>query len=463
MTLEERIRDRKIGVLGMARSGMAAARLAMGMGGKPFVSDSGTEEKLQAQCDELKSQGIPYETGGHTDRLLGSDYLIISPGIPLKVEIVRRAQEKGIPIFSELEIASWVCPGRIAAITGANGKTTTTTLTGEILAAAGFDTHVCGNIGRPFAGIVSLMRPESVAVVEVSSFQLETVVEFAPYVAAILNLTPDHIDRHGSFEAYRKIKYRITENQTVADVFITNRDDAETVADNPASNARRLWFTAETRTDCDVYVRSERLCVRRNGAEVAIIPVDEIGIKGPHNLQNAAAATAIALQFDVDPETIARVLRTFAGVEHRLEPAGTVAGVAFVNDSKATNVDSVAWALRSFRTPIHLIAGGRDKAGVFEPLIEIGRGKIKSIVVIGEAAEKIFNVMGKSFPTQFAGTLEEAVEKCFEAAVPGETVLLSPGCASFDMFDTIEHRGRAFKKAVAELRHGKNGNTKTNG
>ncbi|MCX6833802.1 MAG: Mur ligase family protein, partial [candidate division Zixibacteria bacterium] len=213
MTVEERIRGRRVGIVGMARSGVAVARLVLERKGQPFVSDSAPADKVSNQCAGLTNLGIPFETGGHTDKLLACDYLVVSPGVKLNIGILAQARDKGLPIFSELEVASWVCPGPIIAITGANGKTTTTTLLGEIMTAAGFDTHVCGNIGRPLADVVGLMKAESVAVVEVSSFQLETVSEFRPHVAAILNLTPDHIDRHGSFAAYKKAKYRITENQ----------------------------------------------------------------------------------------------------------------------------------------------------------------------------------------------------------------------------------------------------------
>jgi UDP-N-acetylmuramoylalanine--D-glutamate ligase len=456
MTVEERIKGRKIGIVGMARSGMSTARLTQKLGGQPFVSDNAPADRAPGQAAELRNLGIPFETGGHTEQLLQQDFLVVSPGVPLHLPILAEAREKGLPIFSEIEVASWVCPGPIIAITGANGKTTTTTLTGEILAAAGFDTHVCGNIGRPLADVVPLMGEKSIAVVEVSSFQLETISVFKPRVAAILNLTPDHIDRHGSFEAYKQAKYRITENQDAGDVFLLNGEDHESMTDLPASGARREIFTTRSDADAAAYVQEGTLWVRSVGRRAPVIAASEMAIKGPHNLQNAAAAVAMAVQFGVAPDVMARVLAAFPGVEHRLEQAGTVAGVTFINDSKATNVDSVRWALRSVETPLYLILGGRDKAGDFVPLIEDGRGKIKGIVAIGEAREKIFGVVGKQFPTEFAASLQEAVERCFEMAHPGETVLLSPGCASFDMFDNFEHRGRVFKAAVKSLRNGKN-------
>jgi len=458
MTVEERIRGRKVGILGMARSGMSVARLVQDRGGFPFVSDMAAEDSVTTQVAQLRVLDIPFETDGHTEKLLVCDYLVVSPGVPLNIRILEQARDKGLPIFSELEIAFWVCPCKIMAITGANGKTTTTTLLGEILTAAGFDTHVCGNIGRPLAEVVNLMVPDSIAVVEVSSFQLETISEFKPHVAVILNLTPDHIDRHGSFEAYKKAKYRIAENQGDDDVFILNHGDSESMADDPPSRSRKAYFSAEPEKSCDSFVADGYLWVRTDHGVERVIRSDQIAIKGPHNIQNAAAAVVVATQLGVPTEIMARVLTSFPGVEHRLERAGVVAGVVFVNDSKATNVDSVRYALRSVDTPIYLILGGRDKGGRFELLAEVGEGKIKGIVAIGEAKDKIFGALGRSFPTEFAETLPQAVASCFQHAHPGETVLLSPGCASFDMFDNFEHRGRVFKEAVQGLRNGKNRN-----
>jgi len=455
MTVEERIRGRKIGVIGMARSGMAAALLAKEMGGIPFVSDAGPAAKLLEATTQLERSGIPFETDSHSDRLLDSDYVIISPGIPLTAAIAKRVTEKGIPLFSEIEFASWVCRGKIIAVTGSNGKTTTTTLVGEICKAAGIDTYVCGNIGRSFAEVANQVPTNGVAIVEVSSFQLETVADFKPHVAAILNITPDHLDRHGSMDAYKRLKYRVTENQSAADYFVLNADDNVSAHDKIETNAARVLFTTTDRADADVFVRDNALWVRSGDSETRVISTEDIYIPGPHNLQNAAAAVAMTSRIGVPPATMADVLKTFPGVEHRLERAGTVAGVSFVNDSKATNVDSVVWALRSIETPLYLIMGGREKGAPYTPIAETGRDRIRGIVAIGEAKENIFAQLGREFSVQFAGSLEEAVRKCFELAIPGETVLLSPACASFDMFDNYEQRGRVFKAAVASLKNGK--------
>ncbi|HWR84156.1 MAG TPA: UDP-N-acetylmuramoyl-L-alanine--D-glutamate ligase, partial [Candidatus Deferrimicrobium sp.] len=379
--------------------------------------------------------------------------LVVSPGVPPSIQILQSARQKGIPIFSELEFASWACRGSVIAVTGSNGKTTTTTLLGEIFAAAGFNTHACGNIGRPFSEVALHVDPKGVAVVEVSTFQLEGIADFRPRVALILNLSADHLDRHGTFENYKALKYRITENQTSDDYLILNAQDSEILRDNVATGGRKVWFTTTGDRNADAFVAEGDLYGKFDGQETAIIECRNILIPGPHNLQNAAAAVCAAALFDVAPATIAQVLRSFPGVEHRMEKVGRVAGVQFINDSKATNVDSVCYALRSIDTPLYLIAGGRDKGNDYRPFITYGRDKIKSLVLIGEAAHKIADALGRTFPVQFADSLEEAVRVSFELAHPGETVLLSPGCASFDMFDNFEHRGRVFKDAVTGLKH----------
>ncbi len=454
MTTEQKIRDRKIGIVGMARSGLAAALLADSFGGKPFVSDFDSADKLQTETARLDAAQIPYEVGGHTDKLLTADYLVVSPGVPLTIDILQKAVAQGIPIFSEIEFASWCCKGKIIAITGSNGKTTTTTLLGELFSAAGFDTFVAGNIGLPFSEIVSKTSEKSIVILEISNFQLETISDFKPNVAVILNLTPDHLDRHGSFENYVTTKFRITENQSDSDYLVLNADDKTTTAYNLQTLASVRHFSIEKTKDITAFVRNNFLTV--NGEQ--IIATDKISILGPHNLQNAAAVVTVASLFDIEIDVMGRVLSTFQPVEHRLENIGSVAGVNFINDSKATNIDSVAYAIQSVKTNIYLIAGGRDKGADFTEIIQYGKNKIKSIIAIGEAKEKIYEQLGKTFSVEFADTLESAVKIAFTKAMPGETVLLSPGCASFDMFENYEQRGSDFKTAVAGLKNGKNEN-----
>ena len=458
MTVEERIRNRKIGIIGMARSGVAAALLVNRFDGSPFVSDSGTRDRLAEPISRLETAGIPYEIGGHTDRLLECDYLVVSPGVPLTVDILKQAKARGLPIFSEIELASWVCRAPIVAVTGSNGKTTTTTLTGAMLRDAGLTTEVCGNIGRPFADIADTIPENGVVVLEVSSYQLETIADFRPHVALILNLQPDHLDRHGSFENYVAAKYRIAENQRSSDYLIVNQGDAAIDIDNIETSAARLAFSIASRNGACTFVEEGWLWARAGREWFKIIHTDDIRIRGRHNLENAAAAVAAAMLFDVSVNKIAGTLKTFAGVEHRLEPVGAVAGINFINDSKATNVDATVVALQSMTTGVFLICGGRDKGYPYQPWLKAGKDKVRGLVAIGEAKEKIFRELGQQFPTEFADTLEDAVRKAFHQAEPGDTVLLSPGCASFDMFENFEARGRAFKDAVAGLRNGKKKN-----
>jgi UDP-N-acetylmuramoylalanine--D-glutamate ligase len=454
MTVQEKIRDRQIGVVGMARSGAAAALLAKRLGGKPFVSDHADTQLLKEPLAQLEHAAIPFETGGHTDRLLAADYLVVSPGVPLDIPVLQKARQKGLPLFSELEFASWACRAPMVAVTGSNGKTTTTTLIGEIFRAAGRAVEVCGNIGRPFSQSADTVPPDGVAVVEVSSFQLETIADFRPKVSMILNIQHDHLDRHGSLDAYRRIKYRIAENQGSEDYLVVNHDDPEILSEGIATSATVASFSIGLPNSSATWVKDGVLHFSHGGEGVAVVACDDIRIRGRHNLENAAAAVCATMLLGVGADTVGSVLKSFEGVEHRLEPVGTVAGVRFVNDSKATNVDSVCVALESLSGPVYLILGGRDKGSPYLPIAQAGGDKVRSILAIGEAREKIFNDLGQRYPIQFAETLAVAVQLAFEMASPGDTVLLSPGCASFDQFQNFEHRGKAFKSAVAALNHG---------
>ena len=309
MTTEEKIRDRRIGIIGMARSGMASALMAVEMGGQPFVSDSKSPDLLSDQISGLRKKRIPFETGGHSDKLLSCDYVIVSPGVPPTIDIIKKLQDNGIPIFSEIEFASWACQGHIAAITGSNGKTTTTALLGKMFEASGIDTFVCGNIGYPFAGIAAKIPPAGVAVVEVSTFQLEGIADFKPEVAAILNLTPDHLDRHGTFDEYRYVKYRITENQQAGNSLVLNLDDPGTIPEDIKTKAQKIFFSTTGDNDrATTYVRDGSIWTTATGLREEVIPCSEIRIPGPHNLQNAAAAVTVARLMGVRVEAINRAL-----------------------------------------------------------------------------------------------------------------------------------------------------------
>ena len=455
----DRLHGRKVGIIGMARSGVAAAELVRQLGGLPFVSDVQPHEALEDPISRLKQEGVPFECGGHTERLLESDYLIISPGVPSSLPILARAAETGIPIFSEIELAFWVCRGQVLAVTGSNGKTTTTALLGEICRASGRPTVVAGNIGTPFSSVARQVPENGLAVLEVSSFQLERIEQFAPQVSILLNLTPDHLDRYDSFDGYCAAKYRIFENQTPGQFAVLNADDPVTIGRPFPHAGHQLYFSVGESTypgqfPEGVIQREGRLVGRMAGQEIDIIAVDQIGIPGPHNHANAAAAAAAALACGIAPDVIAAAMERFRGVEHRLEYVDTIGGVRFINDSKGTNVDAVVVALKSIPGGVNLIAGGRDKAGDFTRLLPAAQGKVRHLVLVGEAREKIFLQLGKHIPVVMAKSMAEAVQKAFELAHPGDTVLLSPGCASFDMYRNFEERGRDFKSLVKRLKNG---------
>jgi UDP-N-acetylmuramoylalanine--D-glutamate ligase len=460
MNRVDRIKGRKVGIVGMALSGVGAALLVQDLEGLPFVSDILPDHELEEAIARLERHKIDYECGGHSDRLLQCDYLILSPGVPASLDILQKAAEAGIPLFSEIELAYWVCRGRILAITGSNGKTTTTSLLGEICKASGVPTVVGGNIGTPFSRIARRVHENGLAVIEVSSFQLERIEQFAPYVGVLLNLTPDHLDRYGSFESYCNAKYRMFENQTAEHYAVLNADDAVMQTRSFPYGSQKLVFSIDEnkfpgQLPEGVVQRGERLSARLAGKDMNIIDVNRIHIPGPHNRANAAAAATAALVCGIEPDVIAAVLERFGGVEHRLEEVAIVGGVRFVNDSKGTNVDAVIVALRSMTGKVNLIAGGRDKEGDFTRLLPEARGKVDNLILLGEARDKIFEQMGRHIPVVMATTMVEAVTKAFELSHPGDTVLLSPGCASFDMYRNFEERGKDFKNIVAKLKNGK--------
>jgi UDP-N-acetylmuramoylalanine--D-glutamate ligase len=431
-------------VVGMARSGVAAAKLLQGRGYSVFVSDSG---KPQSSA-ELDALGIPWEAGQHTvARFLSAEEIVVSPGVPLNIPPLEAARSRGISVISEIELASRHLQGDIVGITGSNGKTTTTTLVGEILKGTGRKVQVGGNIGTAMCGLVDTSTPATVNVIEVSSFQLDGIVKFRPHVAALLNVTPDHLDRYTDFEAYRRSKLRIFENQTEADVAVLNRDDPRVFPPPAGLRARQYLFS---RTD-GVAEGAFRFggMLYLNGQ--AVMAASDVRLRGEHNIENVLAALAITSSYSVPAATLGRVIGDFRGVEHRIEYVASIDGVEFFNDSKATNVDSAIKAVESFERNIILILGGRDKGASYAPLVEAMRGKVKHVLLIGEAAEKIAAAVGTRFPVTRASSLEEAVRQGASISERGDVVLLSPACSSYDMFDDYEHRGRVFKTAVEEL------------
>jgi len=453
MRREGRIKGKKVSVFGMARSGLAIASLLKRFGAYVFVTEVRNSSFLTKETEELKKIGIEYETGSHSRKSLeAKDFLVISPGVSSDIPILLQAQEMGIPIFSEVEVAFWLNQAQIVGITGSNGKTTTATLMGEILKEDRREVKVAGNIGVPFSSVVEEVSPDGIIVLELSSFQLEKVEEFRPKIASILNITPDHLDRYSNFKSYKDAKLRIFENQIEEDFAVLNYDDDESTGIENFSKGEKIFFSTINELDQGAFLRQGSFFYRFKGKEEKIIEANQIRIKGPHNLSNAACACAISLVLGVSIASIKNALGNFKGVEHRLEEVLTISGIEFINDSKATNVSSVWYALQSINRPIILIGGGRDKGGDFTKLRDLVKDKVKALILLGEAKEKMKNELGDLIPTFFVSNMEEGVKLSFEKASSGDAILLSPGCASFDMFDNFEHRGRVFKSAVEKLK-----------
>jgi UDP-N-acetylmuramoylalanine--D-glutamate ligase len=441
-----------VGIVGMARSGVGAARLVTERGGEAFVSDTRQANELVGAAARLEAMGATYETGGNTDAVFdGRDLVVVSPGVPTDAEILRRARSAGVPVIAEIELAYRFCRGDVVAVTGSNGKTTTTALAGAMFEAADRPVWATGNIGHAFSEVATEVPPDGVAVVECSSFQLEGIDRFHPAAAVVLNLSPDHLDRHGSVEAYAEAKARVFANQTHSDVSVLNADDQRYEFFRKKTRARVRTFAFESHVDDGATVKSGMIVVRGGDGEKPVCSAGEVRIPGPHNLANALAACVLSDSLGVPTEAMAEALRTFEGVPHRIETVAVIDGVRFVNDSKGTNVDSVTWALRSFSAPVVLIAGGLGKGQDFSPLRPFVEGTVVKLVLIGEAADALEETLGDLVPVVRAGTMDEAVRTAADGAEPGTTVLLSPACASFDMFDDFEHRGEVFRGAVRAL------------
>jgi len=441
------VKNKLVVILGAARSGLAAARLLHGMGAKVFVSDTAAVDKKSSAKDLLERHQIDFEFGGHSNKIFAADFIILSPGIPLNTQEVREVLAKGIPVYSELEVASWFCRAPLIAVTGSNGKTTTTTLLGEMIRTEKPGSLVAGNIGRAFSEVVREAGPEDWAVIEVSSFQLETIDAFHPRIVLILNLAPNHLDWYSDYQDYITAKMRILKNLDSADQLIYNADDtllSERIKGCPANKS------AFSLRDHDVQASLRNNALYLGDQE--LIQTAQISLKGAHNYQNAMAAALAARIAGISDENIRDNLKIFRGVEHRLEFVGIINGITFINDSKATTVESLAVALQSFDQPLILIAGGKDKGSDYKKLDNLLVKNVRSAVLIGSAREKIGEAWQDIIPLQTAGTLDEAVELAFSNARPGETVILSPACSSYDMFHDFEERGRKFKEIVFKLK-----------
>ncbi len=442
-------------VLGAARSGLAAARLLHAGGAAVLVSEQASEERMAAVAAELRQEGIPCEFGGHSVRAFEAGCFVVSPGIPSDAPALVRAASLGIEVISEIELGARLCPAPIIAVTGTNGKTTTTTLIGELFMDAGADTIVAGNIGTAFCDALRERPAPQIAVLEVSSFQLDHCSTLHPVVAVLTTITPDHLYRyHGSMVEYTDAKRRVFRNQNASDAVIYNADTPSTVDAVADAPSQRLGFSVTRTLERGGWREGDALVISLGGGVETLCRIGDLRIGGAHNHRNILSAAIAARLRGVPLDSIRRTLATFRGVEHRLEAVRTLDGVDWINDSKATNVDSVVTALESIERPIILIAGGRDKEAPYNPLLVLVRERVRAAVLIGEAAPIIEAALGGVTRTVRAADMADAVIIARSLAQCGDVVLLSPACSSFDMFADFEERGRVFKSLVAALPEG---------
>ena len=440
----------KVLVIGAARSGLAGAEFLAKQGNQVVLTDM----KQAAQVDNLAELGVSFVWGEQPDvEAIQPDYIVMSPGVPLTIPPVKYAKEHGIPVIGELELAYRNCKAPFAAITGTNGKTTTTTLIGELMKKTGRQVFVGGNIGVPIITYADKLQQEDIVVAEVSSFQLETVESFCPHLALMINLTPDHLDRHGDMAGYLAAKARIFENQKESDYLVLNYDDEALRNLAPQSRGKVIFFSQKHKLEEGVYLDGRKVMLALNGESLFICNADEIAIKGKHNLENAMGAIVFAYLSGVRAEDIRDVLMTFQGVEHRLEPVRTLNEVLYINDSKGTNPDSTIKAIEAYDRPIVIILGGKNKGVPFTELAGLVKERVKKAVLVGQAKEELAEALDAADFNDYVRTesFEEAVTKAAELAEPGDIVLLSPACTSWDMFSSFEERGRLFKKLVMEL------------
>jgi UDP-N-acetylmuramoylalanine--D-glutamate ligase len=449
------LKGKKVLVVGLGKSGLAASLFLRHRGAQVTVSDVRPAEALARDIPGLLEEGIMVETGGHgllTFRR--QDLIIVSPGVPLDTPELMQVRKFGLPVMGEVELASRFLKGKSLAITGSNGKTTTTSLCGEILTAGGLPTQVGGNIGLPVIALVDGSRDDGWSVLEVSSFQLETTEQFHPEIAVILNITPDHLDRHGSFENYVAAKERIFANQTADDALVLNADDDVAMRAAARAHSRVFWFSRTRIVRQGAFVHEGAILFRatEQSAPEFIMRAESIPLKGTHNIENVLAAVCAARLAGVAPEAIRSAVERFQAVEHRLDFVAAIDGVEYYNDSKATNVEASLMAIAACPGGIHLILGGKDKNSDYRLMRPLLKERVKAVYAIGAAAEKILSQIEDAAPASNYGTLAAAVAAAAEAALPGETVLLAPACSSFDQFQNYEHRGRVFKELVMARR-----------
>jgi UDP-N-acetylmuramoylalanine--D-glutamate ligase len=449
------LKGKKVLVVGLGKSGLAAALFLRRQGAQVTVSDVRSAQALAKEIPAMLDEGIMVEAGGHgllTFRR--QDLIVVSPGVPTDTPELKQVQSFGLPIIGEIELAAHFLKGKTLAITGSNGKTTTTSLCGEILKAGGLPVEVGGNIGVPVIALVEGSRDDGWSVLEISSFQLETTYEFRPEIAVILNVTPDHLDRHGNFENYLAAKEKIFANQKPEDALVLNADDDVTSRTAARAKARIFWFSRKRVVRQGAFIHEGAIVFRASEQTPPefILKLESIPLKGMHNVENVLAAVCAARLAGVAHEAIRSAVEKFRAVEHRLEFVASIQNVDYYNDSKATNVDAAMKAIEAFPGGIHLILGGKDKNSDYRQMRALIGERVKAIYTIGAAAEKIETHLDGAAPIVHAETLDNAVTKASEAAQPGEIVLLAPACSSFDQFANYEQRGQVFKDLVLARR-----------
>ena len=456
------LKDKKTLVVGLGRTGLAAAAFLHQQGARVLVSDTASEKELGQKVDTLQQLGVRMEIGSHrAASFQKADLIVISPGVSHTIEPIVKARDQGIPVIGEVELASRFITEPIIAVTGTNGKTTTTELLGRMLKDSGLKVFVGGNIGNPLIEYVAKHKPAQIVVAEISSFQLDTIATFRPRVSVLLNITADHLDRYPNFEAYVDSKFNIFKNQQVEDVAILNAADPTIRSKTKHIKSQRLFFPSVAANEQGAVLNGRRIILnlkklKKIGNEIQNqehLDISKMHLHGQHNFENAAAASLAALAAGATLEGIQNTLNHFKGLAHRLEHVATINAVQYFNDSKATNVDGVARALECFSKPVLLIMGGRDKGSDFKALKGLVRKHAKALIVMGEAADPIQSALGPFIPTKVAASMEEAVSTAYQNADPDDAVLLSPGCASFDWYGSYAARGDDFRTAVEKLKN----------
>ncbi|SHJ56406.1 UDP-N-acetylmuramoyl-L-alanine--D-glutamate ligase [Tepidibacter formicigenes] len=448
-----KLKDKTVLLVGLAKTGISTVKKLINMGANVVVNDIKKEEQLKDIINNLKGYNVKYILGKHIEDVTDIDLAIVSPGVPLDLPFIEKIKRNNIEVIGEVEFSYRLSKGIFIGITGTNGKTTTTTLTGEIFKAANKDTYVVGNIGNPVIDVVDEANENSIFVTELSSFQLESIKEFRPKVSSILNITEDHLNRHKTMENYINAKARIFENQNEEDFTVLNYDCPIVRSLASKCKSRVVFFSRKEILKEGVFVEKNSIIIKFEGINTILMNKNEINIPGNHNLENALAAIAIGVILNLDLDVIKNILKTFNGVEHRLEFVKEINNIKFVNDSKGTNPDASIKAIKSYNEPIILIAGGMDKKSDFTEFIKHFKGRVKELVLLGETAGIIEKTANKEGFTNChkVKNMKEAVKKSYELARSGYVVLLSPACASWDMYESYEIRGKDFKNEVFSL------------